>query len=108
MNTAALTAARARCAASHAHMLKVRSLDYLLEDDAATELLQRLPAHSRARCALLGKRWRDLVRRPSTWRTIVIDKLVGDADTLAAILRLAGGELTCLRFLINWQRRALD
>jgi hypothetical protein len=100
MNAEALAAARARCAASRQRMLAVRSLEYL-PDNLLTALLLLLPAHGRARCALLNKRWRTLARSPAAWRTIIIAEGAHDATTLTAILQLAGGGLQHLRFLFG-------
>jgi hypothetical protein len=100
MDAAALAAARARCAASMQHMLAMRSLD-CLPDNALTALLTALPAHNRARCAVLSKRWCILLRSPAAWRTIVIEERVSDAAVLTAILRRAQGQLQHLRFLLG-------
>jgi hypothetical protein len=65
-------------------MLAVRSLDFL-PDSLLTALLLLLPAHGRARCALLSKRWRNLVRSPAAWRTIIVAEGAHDAETVTAI-----------------------
>lgn len=93
-----LVAARERCAAALHRMLAVRSLDYL-PDPLLTGVLLMLPAHERARCSLLSKRWRDLVRSPASWRTIFIDKRAHTEEQLTTILLMARGQLQCLRFV---------